>query len=553
MTTQTYEVDIGGKTYEVDAPDETTAWKWANQTHNQYSQTENIGAGSAPSSMPWSKVAGGAAVNFLPSAWNMVKDIGEAISSPIETTKGIGNLFTGIVQSALPEEFQAASAADQRRMAATVGKYYVDRYGSIEGFKQALAKDPAGVLADVSTVFSGGAGLARTAGMQGAGQVLASASRAVDPLLQTVRGAEAIARPTGNIVASVIGGLGTHTGGESIRQMAQAGFEGGAKAKSAADAMRGKTSLEDILSEAQMAAGKIAEERGASYSADMAKIGQNQKVIPFSNIDKAVDDAFKTGTYQPAFNTNAQRVSISPTTAEVKVKIQEAIDNWKSLGSDYHTAAGLDALKRTIGDIRDAQPINTPSSKIASDVYSAIRKEIIKADSTYANTMKSYEEMSRTLDELRRHVTGNDRGSAITAANKLQKILSGNNEMKIALLKKLEDAGAPNLMAGLAGLSMSSGVPVSLLGKGGMGLGTMAVLMNNPAFALPFAAIQSPRLVGEAALATGRGAGIASRAVNKGRGMLGSISGQTPYDLYLYQLNQLNQKGQPGMLYGEQQ
>ena len=28
----TYEVDIGGVTYEVDAPDENTAWKWANST-----------------------------------------------------------------------------------------------------------------------------------------------------------------------------------------------------------------------------------------------------------------------------------------------------------------------------------------------------------------------------------------------------------------------------------------------------------------------------------------------------------------------------------------
>ena len=31
--TQTYEVDVEGKTYEVDAPDEATAWRWANHTH----------------------------------------------------------------------------------------------------------------------------------------------------------------------------------------------------------------------------------------------------------------------------------------------------------------------------------------------------------------------------------------------------------------------------------------------------------------------------------------------------------------------------------------
>jgi len=30
-----YEVDVGGKTYEVDAPDSNTAWQWANYTHTQ--------------------------------------------------------------------------------------------------------------------------------------------------------------------------------------------------------------------------------------------------------------------------------------------------------------------------------------------------------------------------------------------------------------------------------------------------------------------------------------------------------------------------------------
>ena len=32
-TSQTFEVDVGGKTYEVDAPDPNTAWAWANQHH----------------------------------------------------------------------------------------------------------------------------------------------------------------------------------------------------------------------------------------------------------------------------------------------------------------------------------------------------------------------------------------------------------------------------------------------------------------------------------------------------------------------------------------
>ena len=35
----TFEVDVEGQTYEVDAPDERTAWAWANQTHAQSKST----------------------------------------------------------------------------------------------------------------------------------------------------------------------------------------------------------------------------------------------------------------------------------------------------------------------------------------------------------------------------------------------------------------------------------------------------------------------------------------------------------------------------------
>lgn len=35
MATKPYEVDVGGVTYDVDAPDKATAWRWANIEHNK--------------------------------------------------------------------------------------------------------------------------------------------------------------------------------------------------------------------------------------------------------------------------------------------------------------------------------------------------------------------------------------------------------------------------------------------------------------------------------------------------------------------------------------
>jgi len=42
MANTTYEVDVGGVTYDVDAPDAKTAWSWANQTHSKSLKTDSM-------------------------------------------------------------------------------------------------------------------------------------------------------------------------------------------------------------------------------------------------------------------------------------------------------------------------------------------------------------------------------------------------------------------------------------------------------------------------------------------------------------------------------
>ena len=42
MANTTYEVDVGGVTYDVDAPDAKTAWSWANQTHSKSLKTNSM-------------------------------------------------------------------------------------------------------------------------------------------------------------------------------------------------------------------------------------------------------------------------------------------------------------------------------------------------------------------------------------------------------------------------------------------------------------------------------------------------------------------------------
>jgi hypothetical protein len=47
----TFDVDIGKQTYEVDAPDERTAWAWANQTHQNDEQEKKKAVDTEVASM----------------------------------------------------------------------------------------------------------------------------------------------------------------------------------------------------------------------------------------------------------------------------------------------------------------------------------------------------------------------------------------------------------------------------------------------------------------------------------------------------------------------
>jgi hypothetical protein len=114
----------------------------------------------------WSDVPGEALANVMPSAQKFVGGLYEAVTSPVQTAKGLLDLGAGALQNALPKQvvdfvnkFDANPQAAQQavQVANAVGGMYKDRYGSIEGIKNTFATDPVGAVADLSTLLSGGA------------------------------------------------------------------------------------------------------------------------------------------------------------------------------------------------------------------------------------------------------------------------------------------------------------------------------------------------------------------------------------------------------------
>ena len=124
----------------------------------------------------WADTAVQAIQNAPGSAVAFGKSMYEAVTNPVETAGSLFDLAAGSAElglkKVLPKQaydfykkFETDPASAERAMetARQVGGVYRQRYGSIEALKRAIATDPVGVAADLSTLFSGGAGAARGA------------------------------------------------------------------------------------------------------------------------------------------------------------------------------------------------------------------------------------------------------------------------------------------------------------------------------------------------------------------------------------------------------
>lgn len=162
-----FQVAIDDKKYQVDAPDSDTAWAWANDAHSS-NQTPKIDE-QKPKDYGWEEVPGKALRNFAPDVAGQIGGIVQAVTHPIDTAKSTLDLAAGELQKALPEsvnkaiakyEFNPEAAQQSKELAGVVNRELMQRYGTSEGFKKAIAEHPASVLADIGAITTGGGALA---------------------------------------------------------------------------------------------------------------------------------------------------------------------------------------------------------------------------------------------------------------------------------------------------------------------------------------------------------------------------------------------------------
>ena len=145
----TFDVDIGKQTYEVDAPDERTAWAWANQTHQNDEQEKKKAVDTEVASMR----EGNALVRGARGAWASLQNLGY----------GVGDIFSDLT----PEQQQTVN----------VNKRFLDEDAA--GFVGGLATDVA------SFALPGGAAL-KVARALPAAMKLAKAAPLLAPLAGNV-------------------------------------------------------------------------------------------------------------------------------------------------------------------------------------------------------------------------------------------------------------------------------------------------------------------------------------------------------------------------------
>ncbi len=446
------------------------------------------------------EVARGAVTNFVPSLGNMIGDIVSAISSPLQTGKAILDVGAGALQNILPEKLVQLIGEDKasRDAANKVGQFYMDRYGSQEAVKKVIATDPAGFLADVSTVLTGGAMATTKAPM--VSSALSRTASIVDPLALTARTATAGLTGAGKVAENVLGAT-TGVGKEAISQAFRAGAEGGQTGKQFTSNLRGQADMMDVLDVAKQNLEQLRKDRSQTYQANMANIKGDKTVLSFDGIDKALDDAFGQVSFKGQVKNQ-----------DAAAKVQEAkdiIDAWKKLDpAEYHTPEGIDALKQSVGQILETVQPRTRSDTVMKGIYNSIKSEITSQAPTYAKTMKAYTDATEQIQEIQKALSLGDKASADTAMRKLQSLMRNNANtnygQRLKLAQQLEQQGGKQMMPALAGQSMAEwtprGIQRATAPLGGIGLFSVGGL---PAAAIG-GAMSSPRLVGEAAYGTGQ-------------------------------------------------
>ena len=259
-----------------------------------------------------------AAGNVLPSAYNLGKGVVGAITSPVQTAKGIGGIITDIGRKGtnLLTDLTGLGKKQETPSLNALGQAYFGeegRYGSREQALKTAIEDPFGVGADILGVISGGAGaVGKTAALDKA--ISATGKLATKPVTSAFSGFGKAVTSTTKFGASQLTGLSP----ETISTITS-------DSKAFSAAQKAGTTRTD-LAENVFDAVKKAQD-------DISDLGSGYQAIRESGASVSLPDNWVTGQLDK-FGLKFKNgvVSADKTSATRNVtdinKIQEFVNNW---------------------------------------------------------------------------------------------------------------------------------------------------------------------------------------------------------------------------------
>lgn len=488
----------------------------ADQLYNKYYSdmpraafNQKIGFADGDSTQPsqnWEPSGQRMLENIPSSAWHVATDISSVVIHPIQTAENFYDLGKGVLQMT-----GALKGTEYEKYPQALGKFIVDRYGSIDAAKKTITDDPIGFAMDLSTVLSGGGtALERAPGIVGkAGEALRGAGETINPMTAAGHAAMAVGKPLGKGAAQFIGGLGTHTGAEPIITAAKAGFEGGPANEAFTSQFWGRASPTEPVADMRRAIAQMRKERGDLYTQSMQKIKADKTILTPLELDKAASDTANMVSFKGVVKSQAA--------ADIRDQLVRIVENWKNQrASEFWTPEGVDQLKQSLGEVYAKTQPNTLERKVAGEFYDAARHTITTQAPEYAKVMQGYEDATELVNEIEKTLSAKPNASVDTSLRKLQSILRDNVNTSYShrreLAKFLIKAGAPHLLEKLSGQALRS-LPPRGLGRMAAGLEVAgAALSGHPAAmvsAVPILAVSSPRVVGEMAHGLGTAARLA--------------------------------------------
>lgn len=466
--------------------------------------------------------------NLLPSSGRALKQTARALTVDLpETVDAVKQLGKGAVSKiggALGVDQDPAEKEKNEAVLNALGAHYKETYGSMKGFKNALAKDPASILMDVATPISGGLGagakMAGTASSVGRALKIASkAAQYADPVSATVGAAGAAAKGANQAVKGITSF--TAKVPKSALDLAQAaGSTGNKTLRDAFDRhYSGAGDSSEIFDAAQDALEKVKAKNSAQYLATKNGLAAKQNTANFSGIQAAVDalpgdinkragahfvpDPRNPGQYVVAGIPPHHFDGSNAVAAKVKGLVEDYAANPSS-----HTFEGLDTLKQAIHDATVSLGFRDGSKEYAHamKVYGAVKNELEAVAPGYNQLMEQWSNARNGVQALKT-LGISDKGNAVTALNKLLRAEKSHTGKDLISTLANEREDLPYMLAGahLNPYTHSGGTNLLDLVLGGGGL-----YLTGGAHGLAALSLTSPRMMG----GVQRGIGAVERAAD---------------------------------------